>query len=71
MTEHIPTRDTMTIKSRSGLTGATVIGPDCYGISVLDAGKPVIMPVSVFGPGGAPIANVPAEIAYLLRERVG
>ena len=32
VTEHIPTPDTMEIKARSRLTGATVIGPDCSGI---------------------------------------
>ena len=64
MTEHIPTRDTMTIKSRSRLTGATMIGLNCSGISVPDAGKLGIMPVSIFEPGGA--ASVTRVLSFNL-----
>ncbi len=64
VTEHIPMRDTMEIKSRSRLTGATVVGPNCPGIFVPGAGKLGIMPVSIFEPGGVGVAGRSATLSY-------
>ena len=64
VTEHIPMRDTMEIKTRSRLTGATVIGPNCPGVFVPGAGKLGIMPASIFEPGCIGVVGRSATLSY-------
>lgn len=64
ITEHIPIRDTMEIRARASLVGATVIGPNCPGIFVPNVGKLGIMPVSIFVEGGVGVVGRSATLSY-------
>jgi succinyl-CoA synthetase alpha subunit len=64
VTEHIPMRDTMEIKVRTRLAGATAIGPNCPGIFVPGIGKLGIMPVSIFSEGGVGLVGRSATLSY-------
>jgi len=64
VTEHIPMRDTMEIKARARIAGATVIGPNCPGIFVPDVGKLGIMPTSIFKMGGIGVVGRSATLSY-------
>lgn len=64
ITEHIPVRDTMEIKWRARLTGATVIGPNCPGIFTPGFGKLGIMPVSIFNEGSIGVVGRSATLSY-------
>ncbi len=64
VTEHIPMRDTMEIKARARIAGATVIGPNCPGIFVPGVGKLGIMPASIFKAGGIGVVGRSATLSY-------
>ncbi len=64
VTEHIPIRDTMEIKARARIAGATVIGPNCPGIFVPGIGKLGIMPTSIFQKGNIGIVGRSATLSY-------
>jgi len=64
ITEHIPMRDTMEIRSRGRLAGATIIGPNCPGIFVPDVGKLGIMPASIFRKGDIGLVGRSATLSY-------
>jgi succinyl-CoA synthetase alpha subunit len=64
VTEHIPMRDTMEIKARARIAGATVIGPNCPGIFVPGIGKLGIMPASIFRNGNIGIVGRSATLSY-------
>ncbi len=64
VTEHIPIRDTMEIKARSRLTGTVVIGPNCPGIFIPEAGKLGIMPESIFHKGHIGVVGRSATLSY-------
>jgi succinyl-CoA synthetase alpha subunit len=67
VTEHIPIRDTMEIKSRASWAGVTVIGPNCPGLFVPGAGKLGIMPASIFrqaNPDGVGVVGRSATLSY-------
>lgn len=64
VTEHIPMRDTMEIKARSQLAGATVIGPNCPGIFIPTVGKLGIMPESIFKKGNIGVVGRSATLSY-------
>ena len=64
VTEHIPMRDTMEIKSRAGLVGSTVIGPNCPGISVPGVGKLGIIPASIMRQGSIGVVGRSATLSY-------
>ena len=64
VTEHIPVRDTLDIKTRARLTGTMVIGPNCPGIFIPSAGKLGIMPESVFRKGSIGVVGRSATLSY-------
>lgn len=64
VTEHIPMRDTMEIKSRAQTARTTVIGPNCPGIFVPGAGKLGIMPTSIFARGNIGVVGRSATLSY-------
>jgi len=64
VTEHIPVRDTLEIKTRAQLTGSMVIGPNCPGIFIPSAGKLGIMPESVFRKGSIGVVGRSATLSY-------
>ena len=64
VTEHIPIRDTLEIKSRSRLAGTRVIGPNCPGILVPGFGKLGIMPQNIFAPGSIGVVGRSATLSY-------
>jgi succinyl-CoA synthetase alpha subunit len=64
VTEHIPMRDTMEIKTRAQLVGATIIGPNCPGIFVPGVGKLGIMPASVMRNGHVGVMGRSATLSY-------
>jgi succinyl-CoA synthetase alpha subunit len=64
VTEHIPMRDTMEIKARARLTGATVIGPNCPGLFIPGFGKLGIMPASIMRPGTVGVVGRSATLSY-------
>lgn len=64
VTEHIPVRDTMEIKSRAQLAGVTVIGPNCPGIYIPSIGKLGIMPESIFSSGSIGVVGRSATLSY-------
>lgn len=64
VTEHIPVRDTMEIKARSKLAGASVIGPNCPGIFVPGVGKLGIMPQSIFRRGKIGVVGRSGTLTY-------
>lgn len=64
VTEHIPLRDTMEIKSRAQLAGAAVIGPNCPGIFVPGIGKLGIMPQSIFQKGKIGVVGRSGTLSY-------
>jgi succinyl-CoA synthetase alpha subunit len=64
ITEHIPVRDTMEVKARAQLTGATVVGPNCPGVFVPGAGKLGIMPTSIFSEGCIGVVGRSATLSY-------
>jgi len=64
VTEHIPIRDTLDIKSRARLSGTRVIGPNCPGILVPGIGKLGIMPQSIFSPGSIGVVGRSATLTY-------
>jgi succinyl-CoA synthetase alpha subunit len=64
VTEHIPMRDTMEIKTRSQLAGVTVIGPNCPGIFIPSVGKLGIMPASIFQQGNIGVVGRSATLSY-------
>ena len=64
VTEHIPVRDTMEIKLRAKISGATVIGPNCPGLFVPSLGKLGIMPASIFRQGNIGVVGRSATLSY-------
>jgi succinyl-CoA synthetase alpha subunit len=64
VTEHIPVRDTMEIKSRAQWAGVTVIGPNCPGIYIPSIGKLGIMPESIFSHGSIGVVGRSATLSY-------
>ena len=64
VTEHIPMRDTMEIKARAKLVGATVIGPNCPGIFVPGVGKLGIVPASIMCQGSVGVVGRSATLSY-------
>lgn len=64
VTEHIPVRDTMEVKARADLLGATVIGPNCPGIFVPGQGKLGIMPASIMREGTVGVVGRSATLSY-------
>jgi succinyl-CoA synthetase alpha subunit len=64
VTEYIPMRDTMEIKSRARWAGATVIGPNCPGIFVPGVGKLGIMPANIFRQGDIGVVGRSATLSY-------
>ena len=64
VTEHIPVRDTMEIKARAHLAGATVIGPNCPGVFVPGIGKLGIMPQSIFQKGKIGVVGRSGTLSY-------
>lgn len=64
VTEHIPVRDAMDIKSRARTTGATVVGPNSPGIFIPGVGKLGIMPASIFREGGIAVVGRSATLSY-------
>ena len=64
VTEHIPMRDTMEIKTRARIAGTTVIGPNCPGIFVPGVGKLGIMPASIFRKGSIGVVGRSATLSY-------
>jgi succinyl-CoA synthetase alpha subunit len=64
VTEHIPMRDTMEIKTRARLVGATIIGPNCPGLFVPGVGKLGIMPASVMRHGHVGVMGRSATLSY-------
>ena len=64
VTEHIPVRDTMEIKARAQLAGATVIGPNCPGVFVPGIGKLGIMPQSIFQKGKIGVVGRSGTLSY-------
>jgi succinyl-CoA synthetase alpha subunit len=64
VTEHIPVRDTMEIKTLAHLAGSTVIGPNCPGIYIPSMGKLGIMPESIFLKGSIGVVGRSATLSY-------
>ena len=64
VTEHIPIRDTMEVKARANLLGATVIGPNCPGIFVPGQGKLGIIPASIMREGTVGVVGRSATLSY-------
>jgi succinyl-CoA synthetase alpha subunit len=64
VTEHIPVRDTMEIKSRALLSGVRVIGPNCPGIYIPTVGKLGIMPENIFLKGNIGVVGRSATLSY-------
>jgi succinyl-CoA synthetase alpha subunit len=67
VTEHIPMRDTMELKTRARYAGVTVIGPNCPGLFVPGVGKLGIMPASIFRlgtPEGVGVVGRSATLSY-------
>ena len=62
--EHIPMRDTMEIKARSRLAGATIVGPNCPGVFVPGVGKLGIMPANIFRRGNIGVVGRSATLSY-------
>lgn len=64
VTEHMPMRDTMEVKARAHIAGATVIGPNCPGIFVPGIGKLGIMPARIFRNGNIGVVGRSATLCY-------
>jgi succinyl-CoA synthetase alpha subunit len=64
VTEHIPVRDTLEIRTRARCAGVTVVGPNCPGIFVPGLGKLGIMPQTIFKPGNIGIVGRSATLSY-------
>jgi succinyl-CoA synthetase alpha subunit len=64
ITEHIPMRDTMEIRARGRLAGATIIGPNCPGVFAPDVGKLGIMPANIFRRGNIGLVGRSATLSY-------
>jgi succinyl-CoA synthetase alpha subunit len=64
ITEHIPMRDTMEIKARGRLAGATILGPNCPGVFVPGVGKLGIMPANIFRRGNIGVVGRSATLSY-------
>jgi succinyl-CoA synthetase alpha subunit len=64
VTEHIPMRDAMLIRSKARRAGITLIGPNCPGIFLSGYGKVGIMPTNIFKPGNIGVVGRSATLSY-------